>query len=108
MSGKDPLFALQTGLTCHGANLILAQVSAGSRCTLVIVKPDPSPSSSTLSVNKVYQFGYGSCMPIRVDFRPAEASQAHKSFWGIGCRDSTAGRINIRQVSLHLGQLLSL
>ena len=99
-NGKDPRRAIQ--------------VSAGCRCTLVVVEGGAGPHSP----NKVYQFGYGSHVPLRVDFRPAEKAQREvgkrrsNSFSGINsgsssksnswaAQDGSRGgaRINVVQVS---------
>lgn len=87
-NGKDPRRAIQ--------------VSAGCRCTLVVVE------GAAQRPNKVYQFGYGSCVPFRVDFRPAEKAQ-HETGRRLGAslwlqdRSQRGGgggaRINVVQVS---------
>jgi len=98
-NGKDPRRAIQ--------------VSAGCRCTLVVVEG----GAGAQGPNKVYQFGYGSHVPLRVDFRPAEKAQREvgkrrsNSFSGSSssssksnswaAQDGTRGgaRINVVQVS---------
>jgi hypothetical protein len=45
--------------------MMMTQVSAGCRCTLVIVKPS-ADRTALQPVNKVFQVGYGVQDPIRV------------------------------------------
>lgn len=99
-NGKDPRRAIQ--------------VSAGCSCTLVVVA-----GAGPYGPNKVFQFGYGSHVPIRVDFRPAEKAQRETGkrkgrgegrgnsgstgskdmFWAVPGGACGGARINVVQVS---------
>lgn len=75
------------------------QVSAGASCTLVIVAPSAwMPGLPGSEAPKVYQFGYGSYMPVRVDFRPAERARKEG-----GRKDGLGGALSSSSSAGHKG-----